>query len=319
MSSADLRQVALLVALIDAQSLSLAAERLHMTPSAASQSLQRLRDVFGDELVVRQGPRYLPTPLGETVLPSFRDMAALWQHTSAGTAVFDPASSEASLSLVCDAVFAELDLAACYAAIVSAAPRVLLDVRTPDPVPGSFASLRSGAVDVVLTTFTPPGDAEDLHAERFADAEFTHCCLSVAHPRIGAGLTLAQYAAEQHVRAHPIERSGGSLTPIDQALVSLGHSPRRSSIVLSMPHLAAIVATTDRLTTVSRHQGAVLSRYAEGLRLLPLPPEVPRIAAPRYMVWHHRTHHSPAHRWLRDRLREFVYAEAGPGPPPGQA
>ena len=103
MSSADLRQVALLVALIDAQSLSLAADGVMCKRSAASQSLQRLRDVFGDELVVRQGPRYLPTPLGETVLPSFRDMAALWQHTSAGTAVFDPASSEASLSLVCDA------------------------------------------------------------------------------------------------------------------------------------------------------------------------------------------------------------------------
>lgn len=319
MSSADLRQVALLVALIDAQSLSQAAERVHLTPSAASQSLQRLRDLFGDELVVRQGPRYLPTPLGETVLPSFRDMAALWQRTSSGAALFDPSSSEASMCVVCEEVFAELDLAACYAAIVSAAPRVMLDVRTPDPVPGSFVSLRSGAVDVLLTTFTPPADAEDLHAERFADAEFTHCCLSVAHPRIGASLTLAQYVAEQHVRAHPIERSGGSLTPIDRALVALGHAPRRSSIVLSMPHLASIVATTDRLTTVSRHQGAVLSRYAEGLRLLPLPPEVPRIAAPRYMVWHHRTHHSPAHRWLRERLRAFVYAEAGPGPPSGPA
>ncbi len=319
MSSADLRQIALLVALIDAQSLSQAAESVHMTPSAASQSLQRLRDVFGDELVVRQGPRYLPTPLGETVLPSFRDMAALWQHTSAGAAFFDPASSEVPMSVVCEEVFVELDLAACYAAIVGAAPRVLLDVRTPDPVPGSFATLRSGVVDVVLTTFTPPGDAEDLHAERFADAVFTHCCLSVAHPRIGASLTLRDYVAEQHVRAHPIERSGtAALPPIDLALVALGYPPRRSSIVLSMPHLAAIVATTDRLTTVSRHQGAVLSRYAEGLRLLPLPPEVPRIAAPRYMVWHHRTHHSPAHRWLRDRLREFVYAEAGPGPPPGQ-
>jgi LysR family nod box-dependent transcriptional activator len=317
-SSTDLRQIALLVALVDAQSLSLAAERVHMTPSAASQSLQRLRDVFGDELVVRQGPRYLPTPLGETVLPSFRGMAALWQHTSSGAALFDPASSEASLSVVCEEVFVELDLAACYAAIVSVAPRVLLDVRTPDPVPGSLGSLRSGAVDVVLTTFPPPGDAEDLHAERFADAEFTHCCLSVAHPRIGASLTLAQYVAEQHVRAHPIERSGGSFTPIDRALVALGHPPRRSSIVLSMPHLAAIVATTDRLTTVSRHQGAVLSRYAEGLRLVPLPPEVPRIAAPRLMVWHHRTHHSPAHRWLRERLREFVYAGAGPAPPPGR-
>lgn len=308
-----MRQLALLVALVDTQSLTRAAELLGVTPSAASQSLRRLRETFGDELVVRHKADYVPTPLGSSVIDDLREMVQIWQEATSGSAFFDPASTDAHMCIVCAEGFAEVELDACYTAIVTRAPRMRLDLQAPDMASGGYDGLRSAAVDVLLTSLPPPPDAQDLHAERLADAVFTHCCLSVSHPRIGDTLSLQQYLAEQHLLAPTTVRDAGTAgTRIDRWLVSAGYPPRRSSAVHPVSRMAVVLAATDRLATVSRHHGAMLRSHAEGLKLLPLPPEMPHVRTSRHMVWHHRTHLSPAHRWLRERLREYVVSSDKP-------
>jgi LysR family nod box-dependent transcriptional activator len=309
-SSADLRQVALLLALVDTQSLSQAAERLSLTPSAASQSLDRLRELFGDELVQRQGSGYRLTATGQGALGSFREMARLWQEATSGAILFDPASTEVHLSIACVEGFVEIDLEACYAAVIARAPGLRLDVRTCEGGAGDLDSLHAAHVDVLLTGAAPPADAADLHAEQIMGSEHSHCCLSESHPRVRERLSLQQYLAEQHLLLPAATRGAQTGSRIDQALTGLGLGARRFSLVQPLSRLATLLATTDRLATVTRQQGAVLVRLSEGLRLLPLPPEVPRVPLERHMVWHHRTHNSPPHRWLRERLRDFVYAEA---------
>lgn len=310
MASADMRQLALLVALVDVQSLSQAADRLGFTPSAASQSLQRLRESFGDELVVRHGSDYRTTPLGQTVLESFREMVRLWQEATLGASVFDPSSSEAHLRIASIEGFTRLDLDACYSAIVSMAPRVRLDVRETDAATGGYEGLYSSSTDVLLTSLPPPENASDLHAEPLPVAVLTHCCLSASHPRIGDTLSLQQYLAEHHLLASAAVSAGqASVSPIDRWLTSIGLPPRTSSVVHPRGRLAYVLSTTDRVATVSLGDGEALRRHAQGLKLVPLPPELPQAGRPYYLVWHHRTHHSPPHRWLRERLREHVLSD----------
>lgn len=309
MTAVDMRQLALMLALHERQSLNAAALSVHMTPSAASQSLQRLRDALGDELVIRRGPDYVTTPFGETALESFREMLRLWNEASTGSDVFDPATSDAHWVVACAEPFTEIDIDACYASVVSAAPRIRLDIGAVPAGESAWSALRSARVDLLLGCAAPPPEAPDLHALRLVDAQLTHCCLSVTHPRVGATLTLAQYASEPHLALETGEE-GGQPDPIDEALAAAGYSPRHQSAVPTLRHLAAIVATTDRLSAVTAHQGAVLARHAEGLRVVPLPAGLPRLQSPRFMTWHHRTHQHPAHRWLRERFRQFIHTEA---------
>lgn len=307
MSAVDLRQLALMLALHDTQSLSVAAQSLHMTPPAARQSLQRLRDALGDEIVVRQGTGYRATPFGEGALAAFRDIVRLWADSTSAGGAFDPQASEARWALACAEAFTEIDLDACYAAIVAQAPRVRLDIVAQPPGAEGWAALRAARIDVLLTCEPPPADADDLHAERFPDAVLSHCCLSVTHPRIGTALSLARLAREPHVRLGTPDGGEGASDPIDEALIAGGFAPRASSSVPTLARWAAILATTDRVAIVSLHQGAALARHAEGLRLLALPEGLPRLSFPRFMAWHHRTHGVQAQRWLRERLRGFVF------------
>ncbi len=64
----NLRQLAHLTALAEEGSFSRAAERLHLTQSALSRSLQTLEDELGARLIDRAGKRSTLTPLGEAVL-----------------------------------------------------------------------------------------------------------------------------------------------------------------------------------------------------------------------------------------------------------
>ena len=68
----NLRQLAHLTALAEQGSFSSAAERLHLTQSALSRSLQTLEDELGARLIDRAGKRSTLTPLGEAVLARAR-------------------------------------------------------------------------------------------------------------------------------------------------------------------------------------------------------------------------------------------------------
>lgn len=305
MKNADLRQLALLCELVDTQSLSEAAARLHMSPSAASQALARLRHALGDDLCVRDQQRYQLTPQGEAVLQPMRLIVELWREASSGGGLFEPQQCDARLRIACHDGFGPARLASFASHIHRLAPRVVLVVGTPDNGPRDIEALRAGEVDVVCAPVAAPDDARDLHAETLARWPVDTCCLRTGHPRIGPVLTLSQYIAEAHI---DIGVPGARAHPLDQALREAGWPERRADAVVSLALCAAMLAGSDRLVGTTAAQAAALCRADSSLRTLPLPdgPAWPVVAV--HMLWHQRTHQSRPHRWLRQRLRDHLGA-----------
>lgn len=306
MKNADLRQLALLCELIDTQSLNEAAARLHMTASAASHALGRLREVLGDEVCVRDQQRYQLTPYGESALEPFRQMLALWREASEIPRLFEPGGCEARLVLSCHDGFGLMDLAGFYRDTLALAPRLRLNITSPSHGPQDIEDLRSGAVDMVCSHHEAPADARDLHMETLRHFQVAVCCLRAGHPRIGDSLSLAQYLAETHLTINFLQRPGEQRSAIDQSLQALGLPARRSSTVHSWTLCAELLARTEHLVSTSPEQADILLRAAPGLRCLPLPGDLswPRVAV--HLMWHQRTHQSKPHRWLRQRLREHA-------------
>lgn len=63
----DLNLLVALDALLSERSVTKAAERLSLSPSATSNALARLRDYFQDELLVQMGRKMISTPRAETL------------------------------------------------------------------------------------------------------------------------------------------------------------------------------------------------------------------------------------------------------------
>src|ERR1700750_1768601 len=108
----DLNLLVVFDVLMSERSVTRAAERLGRTQSAVSHSLSRLREQFGDPLLVKGGLRMQPTAIALDLIEQARPMLAGIQRVLSPTQVFDPADSQRVFRLAVPdfalALFAEL-------------------------------------------------------------------------------------------------------------------------------------------------------------------------------------------------------------------
>jgi len=302
MKNADIKQLALLCELIDTQSLTEAASRMAITPSAASQSLARLRETLGDPVCVRQGQEYRLTPYGETALDRIRQLVELWRQASEESGGFDPAQCTDRLSIACSEAVSIVDPAELYANVTAAAPLVTLDLQSADNSLADIMALRAAQVDLVCSHLPPPPDASDLHVAHLGEWRATVACLSRHHPRIRHSMDLDQYLAEVHLVTLYGNRRESQASPLSKILEQRGRQ-RRISLVHSVRVAAEILTRTDRLVGCNLEQAHMICRLAPDVHALPLPAELNLPALDLFMVWHQRTQYSPSHRWLREQVK----------------
>ena len=90
----DLNLLVALDALLTECSITKAAGRLNLSPSATSNALARLREYFDDELLVQVGRRMEPTPRAQVLLEAVRDVLVRVDSTIAIQPAFDPPTSD---------------------------------------------------------------------------------------------------------------------------------------------------------------------------------------------------------------------------------
>ncbi len=77
----DLNLLAVLGALLEHRNVTRAGERLSLSQPTMSGALARLRQHFGDELLVRSGREYQLTPMARDLLPAVREALGQVERT----------------------------------------------------------------------------------------------------------------------------------------------------------------------------------------------------------------------------------------------
>src|SRR5215510_1065067 len=90
LSTLDLNLFLVLHTVLEEKSATRAAKRLHVTQSAVSNALARLRTALGDPLVVRDGNRLVPTPRAEELAPRIASAVAQLRYVVESEREFDP-------------------------------------------------------------------------------------------------------------------------------------------------------------------------------------------------------------------------------------
>jgi DNA-binding transcriptional LysR family regulator len=99
----DLNLLAVLGALLEHRNVTRAGERLSLSQPTMSGALARLRQHFGDELLVRSGREYQLTPLASDLLPVVREALGQVERTLSLPAKFDPATSRRRFTIAISA------------------------------------------------------------------------------------------------------------------------------------------------------------------------------------------------------------------------
>ena len=127
MAAIDLNLLAALDVLLSERSVTAAAKRLGLSPSAMSRTLARLRAATGDPLLVQAGRSLVPTPYAERLAGRVHALAGEARAVlSPATDGFDPARLVRTFTIRANEAFLTTFGAALVAAIGESAPRVRL-------------------------------------------------------------------------------------------------------------------------------------------------------------------------------------------------
>lgn len=297
-SSIDLNLLKALDALLTDSSVSGAARRLGVGQPAASHALARLRELFGDPLLVRTGRRMTPTPRAQALREPVRRLLADAERLVRHDVGFDPLTTSRTFALVCPDLLAPL-LPDLVAELGAAAPHARLEVRGRRR--DDARALEDGDADVVLTRAPEVGPG-------LVQRGLGRVHLAVAsrrdHPGTSRRRKLSAKAWAQYPHVMVREGHGGRSVVAD----ALSDSGFRRTVGLVVPtFLAALVtvARTDLFFTVPHSLAQPLVEPL-GLRLLEPPVELPEI--PTAALWHERFSSDPAHRFFRELVVQRVEA-----------
>ena len=293
----DLNLLVALDAMLTERSISRAAERLHLSQSAMSNALARLRVHFGDPLLAQVGRKMELTPRGETLQEAVRDVLVRIDSTVSAQPRFDAAHSDREFKvLVSDYTLTLLMphlLALAYRQSRSVRFQLLPQVDHPQ------RHLERGEADLLVI---PKGYCSPDHpTDTLFEEEFL-CVVWSGSRYANTALTLDQYVNAGHVVMDPPR---GADKPAFESWFMQRYGISRRVDVTSFSFAAApqLVVGTDRIATVH----ARLARHAQ--RFLPLEllaPPVPVPAMEQAMQWHKYRTLDPGLVWLRGLMHEAV-------------
>lgn len=295
--SVDYNLLRPLRALLEERNVSRAADRLQVSQPSMSAALARLRRHFGDDLLRRQGNRYVLTPLAEHLLE--RSSVALRQldRVFEGKADFVPSTSEREFTIVgSDYEMAVLG-SALSALLTEEAPgtSIRFEQVTSAFLDGAPATL--GDVDGLIHPHGYLSDGSG-HVDLFTDRWV--CVVDADHPEVGADLSMADLERLPWAMSFA---SPTRSTPPARQMRLLGLQTHVQVIAPSFLAIPSLVAGTRRIAFLQENFARRVAAGA-GLRVLDCPFDV--VPFTETFWWSSSLDRDPEHRWLRRLLATAV-------------
>jgi len=271
---------------LEEMSVSRAAERLGVTQSAVSHTLDKLRVIFGDPLFVRVGRGIESTAtaraLRDSVESVLDDLKSLTDHREFNPLIeqmeFTIAANDFPIQLIFPKLLKELSEEGIN-------PRIRF---IPSGIP-SVSILRASRYRMLITP-TPPDDSDLKKVSLIQSKMEVFYDSTVRKPP----KTWKQFAESRYVevRFSDTESSLMALPSID---ISKMNPPTVS--VPNFGSLAPMIKGTDRITT---QLAAMKLGLLKDLASAPLPFKTNTLNL--FLVWHRRENDDPAHQWFRQKI-----------------
>ena len=287
---ADLNLLVILTAVAEERNITRAASRLLLSQPAVSRALDRLRDTFHDDLLIRTPNGYEPTPKGQRLLHELETILPCLDRLMAGCD-FDPATEDATFRIAATDHAALLLVPQLSNFVLSKPTKV--DFSFLPLHAGQYEALEKGRLDLVLNA----DHDTSLNKEVIFEVDFV--CVVSRKSKFERAITLKQYLAAQHVAVDII---GGVQTHPDKHLAAIGEKRRCPLVVAQHTVAMRVAAVTDMIATVPRRM-ALLEAPKKVTKILEAPAA---IGSFKYvMIWHERMQSDAAHVWLRSTIREL--------------
>lgn len=290
----DAHLLQVLHVLLTEKSVSNAAKRLNQSQPAISTALKKLRDITGDQLLVRSRNGMTPTERGEALLEPVRQALAQMELIAIQQVHFHPAESRQVFNIAAPDYLNAIALGEVLRRVRQEAPHCTVIMHSMAHDVDYTHALESGMYDAVIGNWPQPPEYLRL-APLFEDEVV--CLMRKSHPMAARPLTLDDYLQADHIAPTPY--TVGQRGVID---LYLAKERIKRNIVAYVPYFGMIPymllqfdAIFSAPRSFSRHYSALLP-----LKVVDAPVKFPKI--PYFLLWHERLHRSQEQRWFRELI-----------------
>jgi LysR family nod box-dependent transcriptional activator len=306
----DLNLLVVLDALFSEKSVTRTGERIHLSQSATSAALARLRQFFGDELLVPVGRKMMLTPQAEELVDPVRDIILRAEAITKHNTAFEASQATLRFQLMMSDYPATVLMPLALARIQEAAPGLTFEILSLPESPSEH--LERGEVDLLIMPqqwVSPHHPSEDLFHDQYV------CAVWSGNKLVKGRLALDQYLKLGHVG---VQFAGQPFPVLEEWFFEqLGHKRRIEIVATTFNLMAHLVLGTERVATM---HGRLARKCAEGLpiRLVAPPIEIPQVIES--MQWHKYRESDPGILWLRKMLKAATLElPADSAPRPGKS
>ncbi|MDO6966140.1 LysR family transcriptional regulator [Rhizobium alvei] len=287
----DLNLLVALDAFLMERNVTRAAERLRISQSAASGALARLREYFGDELLIQVGRKMVLTERARLLEDAVQSVLRQIDSTVVRRPVFDMETQKRTIRIVASDYVEIVYLSSLISRLSNEAPGLKLFIEPPDEDP--VARLTRGDVDLLIM---PEIYLSDKHpSERLFSDDYVVVVWS-RNQRYGDEITEDEFFNAFHVAANfPADR-----LPFDDIHF---HGYGRTRKVMLKTHsffsIPSHVIETDRIGLMPRRLASSMVSMMS-LRILACPIAISKLEE--RVQWSCWSEGDPCLEWIRRKL-----------------
>lgn len=292
----DLNLLIAFTVLFREQSVSLAADKLHLGQPAVSGVLARLREMFDDPLFIRSGHRMQPTTraceLHRELIPLLEQL----QSTLFQSSEFSPSAATTSVTLGMSDWLEMWLMPMLLPALKQTAPGLHIHVATSTPLT-DMQQLEEGELDMSLSV--TQHSARWLEKKHLTTMPY-QALWSPQHIHVATPLTLEDYVAWPHIQLSNREATSSLL---DRALDKYGMARH---IDYTTAHFASLPGLVQQMPLMATLPSALANKWQQRytLQSSPLPLEIPALKVS--LLWHQRHNSDTTLMWLAETIQQLV-------------
>jgi len=286
----DLNLLVALDVLLRLCNVSLAADKLHLSQSATSGALGRLRLYFEDELLVPSGRKMTLTPRARELVPAVQNALMLVDRTILQRPDFSPQEAERTIRFIASDYMMIAGLAEPLHIIQKQAPNILFAQQSPRGEPST--PLEQGNVEFLAMPSIYLSHDHPSH-ELFTD---DHVVVAWEdNDAVRDGIDMDTFLALRHVTVI-FDRMPSYEAWI---LQHFGNHRIMDVVVDSFATVPFLIVGTKRIAVMHKRAASIYQKMMP-LRILPPPCPIPPLTVS--LQWHRNNEDDPCEGWVRGRI-----------------
>lgn len=295
MNNFDFNLLIVLNALLEDNSVNLAAKKLNVTAPAISKSLNKIRTLLNDQILVRSGTKLAPTPKAISLKKNIKELVNRIESVLYSNIIFEPKTTAISFTIAStNSIFFTLNTIL-FQEIQNNAPNVFITLVNDSDYDNDF--LRNHTIDLYI------GEMRSLNPEiTIRTIHISKCCLICRkhHPVLSKNKNIDNLLKYQF-----IQTKNEHLTNSDET--NKYFWAERYIIGITPEYISTInaVLNSDALAIIPNF---MLNTIIHTLNIPVIHFNADFNLGKRNIIqaWHSKHNQSPAHKWLRDSTKKMI-------------